>query len=366
VLQRLKEAAEKVKHELSSSLTTEVNLPFITADSTGPKHLIRELSRSDIENLVDHLVRKTFGPCEQALEDANLTKADIDAVLLVGGMTRMPLVQRSVEEFFEKKPLRGVNPDEVVASGAAIQGAALAGEDTDMLLLDVTPLSLGVETGGGVFTKIIERNPTIPTRAKKVFTTSLDNQDFVPVHVLQGERQMASDNTSLARFELTGIPPAPRGLPQIEVVFDIDVNGIVSVTARDLGTQKEQMIRVTAGSGLTEEDIHRIIEDAESQRENDEFLKTLAETRIEAESLIFTSKRAIEGYADMISKEDIDLINNDIAILAEAIESDDLDAINMYKAQLETSAFRIAETMYAACEAGDFEDGSPTDGESGV
>ncbi len=362
VLQRLKEAAEKAKHELSSSLSTEINLPFITADESGPKHLIVELLRSDLETMVEHLVKKTFGPCDQALKDANLTKDDVDVVLLVGGMTRMPLVQKSVEEFFEKKPLRGVNPDEVVASGAAIQGAALSGDETDVLLLDVTPLSLGVETGGGVFTPIIERNTTIPTRTKKVFTTSLDNQDFVPVHVLQGERQMAKDNTSLARFELTGIPPAPRGLPQIEVIFDIDVNGIVSVTARDLGTQKEQMIKVTAGSGLTEEDISRIIEDAESQKENDEFLRMLAEARIEAESLIFTSQRAIEGYAEMISAEDMELINNDITTLKEAIETDDLEAINKYKAQLETSAFRIAEAMYTACESAD--EGLPPDGES--
>ncbi len=362
VLQRLKEAAEKAKHELSSSLSTEINLPFITADESGPKHLIVELLRSDLETMVEHLVKKTFGPCDQALKDANLTKDDVDVVLLVGGMTRMPLVQKSVEEFFEKKPLRGVNPDEVVASGAAIQGAALSGDETDVLLLDVTPLSLGVKTGGGVFTPIIERNTTIPTRTKKVFTTSLDNQDFVPVHVLQGERQMAKDNTSLARFELTGIPPAPRGLPQIEVIFDIDVNGIVSVTARDLGTQKEQMIKVTAGSGLTEEDISRIIEDAESQKENDEFLRMLAEARIEAESLIFTSQRAIEGYAEMISAEDMELINNDITTLKEAIETDDLEAINKYKAQLETSAFRIAEAMYTACESAD--EGLPPDGES--
>jgi molecular chaperone DnaK len=350
-LQRLKEASEKAKHELSSTLETEINLPFIAADSEGPKHLIHTVTRDDFEKLVDSLVERSLGPCKQALKDANMTPAQIERILLVGGMTRMPLVQKSVEEFFGKPPLRGVNPDEVVAIGAAVQGAVLAGTADEVLLLDITPLSLGLETGGGVFTKLIERNTTVPTRNKQIFTTSVDNQNFVPVHVLQGERQMAKDNTTLARFELTGIPPAPRGIPQIEVIFDIDVDGIVAVTARDLGTAKEHIIRVTAGSGLNDHDIERIISEAESQKSADEDRRALADARIEAESLVYTSERAIEGYGDVISSEDLELIQNDIGLVKEAVKGDDLRLIVDLKNQLETSAFRIAEAMYAGVGA---------------
>ncbi len=346
-LQRLKEGAEKAKHELSSSLETEINLPFIAANASGPKHLIHTINRSDFEGLIDNLVKRTFDPCKQALEDAGIKATQLDKVLLVGGMTRMPLVQKAVEDFFGKKPLRGINPDEVVATGAAIQGGVLLGAAEEVLLLDITPLSLGVETGGGVFTPLIERNTTIPTQNKQVFTTSIDNQNYVPIHVLQGERQMAKDNTTLAKFELTGIPPAPRGIPQVEVNFDIDVDGIVSVAARDRGTGKEHVVQVTAGSGLNEHDIERIIAEAEAQKQGDEARKTLADARLEGESLIYTSERAVEGYSDVISEEDREIILADIEALKTAIEGNDADQILEYKSHLETSAFRIAEAMYS-------------------
>ena len=355
-LQRLKEGAERAKHELSSSLETEVNLPFIAADAAGPKHLIRTIERAEFEGLVEDLVQRSFGPCEQALKDAGVTAQQIDDVLLVGGMTRMPMVQSAVADFFGKKPLRGVNPDEVVAIGAATQAAVLSGEVEEVLLLDVTPLSLGVETGGGVFTPLIKRNTTIPTRKRQIFTTSIDGQNFVPVHVLQGERQMAVDNTTLAKFELTGIPPAPRGVPQIEVSFEIDSNGIVSVAAKDLGTGKQQTVRVTAGSGLTEDDIDRIVNEAEEQRVLDDERKQLAEAKVAAETLIYTSERAVEEYGEVVSGEDLEIIRADIAALKEVCEGDDINLINEFKTQLETSAFRIAETMYANADVPEGDD----------
>jgi molecular chaperone DnaK len=346
-LQRLKEAAERAKHELSSSLETEINLPFIAADASGPKHLVYTMERGELEDLVEDLVIRTFVPCEQALADAGISKSDLDDILLVGGMTRMPLVQKLVEEFFEKAPLRGVNPDEVVAVGAAVQGAVLSGQVDEVLLLDVTPLSLGVETGGGVFTRLIERNTTVPTQKRQVFTTSVDNQNFVPIHVLQGERQMAADNTTLARFELSGIPPAPRGVPQIQVTFDIDSNGIVSVSARDLGTGREQVVRVTAAGGLKDADIERIIAEAEMQRKNDESRKELAEARVQAESMIYTSQKAVDEYGSAVSKQDLEVIRADIAELQMRIQGTDIDQINDARVRLEESAYRIAEAMYA-------------------
>jgi molecular chaperone DnaK len=352
-LQRLKEGAERAKHELSSSLETEVNLPFIAADASGPKHLIVTIERAEFEGLVEDLVQQSFGPCKRALEDAELTVGEVDDVLLVGGMTRMPLVQSAVRDFFTRKPLRGVNPDEVVAIGAATQAAVLAGQVEEVLLLDVTPLSLGVETGGGVFTPLIKRNTTIPTRKRQIFTTSLDNQNFVPIHVLQGERQMAVDNATLAKFELTGIPPAPRGVPQIEVSFDIDSNGIVSVAAKDLGTGKQQMVRVTAGSGLKQDDIDRIIEEAEEQQAYDDERKRLAEARVQAETMIYTSERAVEEYGDVVSQEELEVIQADIAALKEVLEGDDISLISEFRTQLEASAFRIAEAMYSNVDTGD-------------
>lgn len=345
-LQRLKEQAEKAKHELSSALETDINLPFIASDASGPKHLETRVKRSELEILVSEIIDRTLGPCRQALEDAGVKREDIDEILLVGGQTRMPLVQSKVSEFFGKAPHKGVNPDEVVAMGAALQGAALSGEVEEMLLLDVTPLSLGVETGGGVFHKLIPRNTTVPTRAKEIFTTSVDNQSFVPIHVLQGEREMADDNKSLAKFELAPILPAPRGVPEIEVTFDIDADGVVNVSARDLGTGREQNIRVVASSGLTEQDIERIIGEAEAYQTSDQKRRELAELRNAAEALLYTSERAVQECRELVAEEVVAQVEADIQALHACIEEGDAIAIKDALETLELSAYKIAEAMY--------------------
>ena len=351
-LQRLKEQAEKAKHELSTSLQTDVNIPFIASDESGPRHLETSFKRSELEKLVGELVDATLKPCQQALDDAGFKVEDIDQVLLVGGQTRMPLVHKRVSEFFGREPHKGVNPDEVVAMGAALQGAALTGEVDEVLLLDVTPLSLGVETGGGVFTALIPRNTTIPTRAAEVFTTSIDNQPFVPVHILQGEREMAADNKSLEKFELSPIPPAPRGVPEIEVSFDIDANGIVTVTAKDLGSGREQNINVVASSGLTNEQIDGIISDAEQYRESDGKRRELAELKNSAEALLYTSERAVEECAELVPEDVIADVSVDISRLRELCEGGG-DAVSIREAlqSLELSAYKIAESMYGGGEA---------------
>ncbi|MFK8000417.1 MAG: molecular chaperone DnaK [Polyangiales bacterium] len=347
-LQRLKEQAEKAKHELSTSLETDVNLPFIAADATGPKHLETRIKRSELEILVSALIDRSLEPCKQALADSGLTAADIDEVLLVGGQTRMPMVRKKVADFFGREPYKGVNPDEVVAMGAALQGAAMTGEVAEVLLLDVTPLSLGVETGGGVFTAIIPRNTTIPTRAKEIFTTSVDNQPFVPIHVLQGERDMAADNTTLAKFELAPILPAPREVPEIEVSFDIDANGMVEVTARDLRSGKVQSIRVVASSGLTAEELDRIIAESDQHKESDLKRKELAELRNSAQGLLYTSEQAAAECADLVDAEIIEQVQTDAKDLRDLIEGDgDAIAIRDALQTLELSAYRIAESMYS-------------------
>jgi molecular chaperone DnaK len=347
-LQRLREAAEKVKHELSSSIETQINLPFIAASASGgPLHLERTMKRSELELLTADLVLRTIEACKRTLDDARLGAKDIGQVILVGGMTRMPAVQRAVKDFFLREPHKGVNPDEVVAVGAAIQGAALTGQVDEVLLLDVTPLSIGVETGGGVFTKLIPRNTTIPTERSEVFTTSVDNQSFVPIHVLQGEREMSVDNRSLARFELTGIPPAPRGVPKIQVTFRVDGNGILSVEAKDMGTGRMQNVRITPTSGLSPEDIDRLVVEAGKFQTSDALRRELAELKNQAETLVYTTEQALDGYADLLDGAVLAEVRAQVVALRKLLEGGgDVAAMREAYQRLEGAAFKIAESMY--------------------
>ncbi len=346
-LQRLKEAAEGAKKDLSTAAEAEINLPFITADQNGPKHMLIKISRAKLESLVGDLVERTLGPCRKALEDAKLSTSDIDEVVLVGGMTRMPLVQQKVQEFFGKEPNRSVNPDEVVAMGAAIQGGILAGEVKDVLLLDVTPLSLGIETQHGVFTKLIDRNTTIPTRKGQIFTTAADNQPSVGIHVLQGERPMASDNMTLGRFELTGILPAPRGVPQIEVTFDIDANGIVNVSAKDLGSGKEQSIRITASSGLSESDIQNLIKEADAHADEDRKKKEAVDLRNQADTLIYSTEKSLADLGDKVDAAVRADLESKIEELKKVVEGEDLDIIRTNMDNLAHASHKLAEQLYA-------------------
>jgi molecular chaperone DnaK len=345
-LQRLKESAEKAKIELSSTTQTEINLPFITADASGPKHMTMKLTRAKFEALVDDFVQKTIEPCRKALKDAGLTAGQINEVVLVGGMTRMPKIQEVVKQFFGKEPHKGVNPDEVVAVGAAIQAGVLQGDVKDVLLLDVTPLSLGIETLGGVFTRIIDRNTTIPTKKSQVFSTAEDNQTAVTIRVFQGEREMAADNKMLGQFDLVGIPPAPRGVPQVEVTFDIDANGIVNVSAKDKATGKEQQIRIQASGGLSEGDIEKMIKDAEAHAEDDKKRKAQVEAKNHAEALVHSTEKALAEHGSKVGEADRNAIENAMADLKEALKGDDADAINAKTNALAQASMKLGEAMY--------------------
>jgi molecular chaperone DnaK len=351
-LQRLKEAAEKAKIELSSAAQTEINLPFITADASGPKHLTLKLTRAKFEALVDDLIQKTVGPCRAALKDAGLTAGEIQEVVLVGGMTRMPKVQEVVKQFFGKEPHKGVNPDEVVAVGAAIQAGVLQGDVKDVLLLDVTPLSLGIETLGGVFTRLIDRNTTIPTKKGQVFSTAEDGQNAVTIRVFQGEREMAADNKLLGQFDLVGIPPAPRGVPQIEVTFDIDANGIVNVSAKDKGTSKEQQIRIQASGGLSESDIDKMVKDAEAHAAEDKERRALVEARNHGEALVHSSEKSLADFGSKVSAADKSAIETAIAELKTALAGENVETIKAKTNALAQASMKLGEAMYAANQAG--------------
>ncbi|MDX6526073.1 MAG: molecular chaperone DnaK, partial [Gaiellales bacterium] len=360
-LQRLYEAAEKAKIELSSTQSSSINLPFVTADAEGPKHLDLSLTRAKLNEIAHDLIERTVGPTRQSLKDAGIDAAKIDQVVLVGGMTRMPAVQDKVKEMLGKEPHRGVNPDEVVAVGAAVLAGVLRGEVKDVLLLDVTPLSLGIETKGGVMTKLIERNTTIPTRKSEVFSTAEDGQTSVEIHVLQGEREMASYNKTLGKFQLVGIPPAPRGLPQVEVTFDIDANGILSVSAKDRGTGNEQKIEVRSGSGLSDEEINKMVQDAEAHADDDKRLRDLADARNSGESLIYSTEKSLRDHGDKVDEASRSAIETALAELRTTLEGEDADQIRVRSQALSEASYKLAEAVYSSAQQ---DGGASSDGSS--